>query len=125
MEMAHTQTVSAKTDRSQPKKYCILPLSASDFDYTREIHVQETSDTQDIQTGRNPDLFCESFARHPATKWSFQICNCVLFWDFCGMYKRVNWMIFAEWDNTHNAVLGHETQIQLKSNSIVKLSNLG
>lgn len=34
-------------------------------------------------------------------------------------------MIFAEWDNTHNAVLGHETQIQLKSNSIVKLSNLG
>lgn len=38
-------------------------------------------------------------------------------------------MMFAEWDNTHNAVLGlalgHKTQIQLKSNSIVKLSNLG
>lgn len=49
--------------------------------------------------------------------------------NFCGMYKVVNWMMFAEWDNTHNAVLGlalgHETQIQLKSNSIVKLSNLG
>lgn len=33
---------------------------------------------------------------------------------FCGMYKRVNWMMFAEWDNTHNAVLGlalgHETE---------------
>lgn len=38
-------------------------------------------------------------------------------------------MMFSEWDNTHNAVLGlalgHETRIQLKSNSIVKLSNLG
>lgn len=38
-------------------------------------------------------------------------------------------MMFAERDNTHNAVLGfalgHEIQIQLKSNSIVKLSNFG
>lgn len=59
----------------------------------------------------------------------FQICNCVLFRNFCGMYKVVNWMMFAEWDDTHGAVLGlalgHETHIQLKSNSIVKLSNLG
>ncbi len=69
MEMAHTQAVSAKTDRSQPKVYCILPLSASDFNYTRAIHVQETSDMPDSQTGRNPDVFCKSFARHPATKW--------------------------------------------------------